>query len=230
MNDLFFCVGRLLKSILRVPSNIIGYFKGIYYTKMYANGEGKIVFASPFIRLNIQKTRSSKLILDGNLILSHHIDSKGCIRIHMDDRSKLHISNNFSLGEGVAIFVQSDASLEIGGQYIESASGITCNTQIMCYRNIKIGTDLLCSWNVFITDADWHTIYNNGESVEYNADVQIGNHCWIGSNVIIGKGTNIGENCIIPAYSKLAYKTVNAGNTFGGFPPKVFSEVLTWKR
>lgn len=32
-----------------------------------------------------------------------------------------------------------------------------------------------------------------------NGEVHIGNHCWIGSNIVILKGVNIHDNCVIGA-------------------------------
>lgn len=204
--------------------------KSYYFTRKYTVGKGRIIFTAPFIRLHIIKDKSARIQLDGDLILIPHIDTKGCVRINLASNSILRINNNFTVGDGVGLFLDINATLEIEGQHNESASGITCNTQIMCYQSIKIGADFLCSWNVYITDSDWHILYKNGNKMPYNADVSIGNHCWIGSNVIIGKGTIIGDNCIIPAFSKISHKTIQSGSVYGGLSPREIARDLTWNR
>jgi acetyltransferase-like isoleucine patch superfamily enzyme len=52
-------------------------------------------------------------------------------------------------------------------------------------------------------DSDWHVVYNssNGESVNNDRAILMGNHIWIGCNSVILKGAEIPENCVIAAGS-----------------------------
>ena len=51
----------------------------------------------------------------------------------------------------------------------------------------------------YITDADWHGIYDRCLPVGNTARVEIGNNVWIGDNAIVCKGVTIGENSIVGA-------------------------------
>lgn len=154
----------------------------------------------------------------------------GYISITIGPNGLLEIQNDFSLGQNIRILIGSNAKLFIGGKDVESGSGITCDSTIMCAKSICLGTDLICSWNVYITDSNWHSILKNGIKKRDTSPVTIGKHTWIGSNVFIGPGTNIGENCIISAFTKISNKTFPSRSTVGGIIPNVLSDELSWGR
>ena len=142
----------------------------------------------------------------------------------------IQILGDFVLGENIKISVAQNAILSIGGKKNESASGITSNSIIACKKEITIGTDLICSWNVFVTDCNWHTIYKRGLKKDDTNPVNIGNHTWIGSNTLIGPGTVLGENCIIGAFTKLSNTTYPSNSTICGIVPKIVSSEMIWSR
>lgn len=51
---------------------------------------------------------------------------------------------------------------------------------------------------------DWVTTYNLGGSYEYRGQVTIGNDVWIGQEVVLIGGANIGDGCIIGQHSVVA--------------------------
>ena len=218
------------RSISYIYNKIICIIKGKWCTFRYVTGPGQIVFRQRFIKLRIVKDPSAKILLNGDLILDSHLNLDGTISITLCANAQLIIDNNFNIGQNIGILLCENAILSIGGADKEEVSGITSDTKIMCYKKITIGKDFLCSWNVFITDCDWHAIYKNNLQVNSNAPVEIGNHVWIGSNVIINKSSVIGENVIIGAYSKIANTHIKSGSTIAGCPPKIISTTTTWKR
>ncbi len=58
--------------------------------------------------------------------------------------------------------------------------------------------------------------------------IKIGNHVWIGSNVTVLKGVEIGDGSIIAAGS-LVNKNIPPGVLAGGVPAKILKEGVTWK-
>lgn len=83
-------------------------------------------------------------------------------------------------------------------------------THIVAYENVKIGNNVLAASKCFISDT------NHGEYKEHPQDdpcvppnsrklvtkaVSIGDNVWIGENVVILAGTEIGDGCIIGANS-----------------------------
>lgn len=73
---------------------------------------------------------------------------------------------------------------------------------IVSRGNIQIGNYSIFGENVKIYDHN-HRFNKINQSIKEQGysigTVQIGNNCWIGSNVVILKGTKIGDNCVIGA-------------------------------
>ena len=108
----------------------------------------------------------------------------------------ISIGNNFRTRSGFIMNVSNDASLKIGDDVFFNDS---------CFINarecISIGDRCIIGQNVMIYDHDHD--YRMGDKEKYDhftsAPVTIGKNVWIGSNVIVLKGANIGDNCVIGA-------------------------------
>lgn len=82
-------------------------------------------------------------------------------------------------------------------------------------NEVIIGNSCMMARRSYITDSDWHGIYNRvipGNS----APVRIGNNVWIGDSAIVCKGVTIGDNSIIGAGSVVVHdippNCIAAGN------------------
>lgn len=73
---------------------------------------------------------------------------------------------------------------------------------LTCRNKIQIGEGTIFGENVKIYDHN-HRFRNSNMPIKEQGysegEVLIGSHCWIGSNVVILKGTIIGDNCVIGA-------------------------------
>lgn len=99
---------------------------------------------------------------------------------------------------------------------------LICNSSfIEIGDNCRIGTDFLC------VDSDFHGIKkedrDNPEKIK-NRPVKIGNDVFIGNNVTILKGVEIGDNCVIGAGS-VVVKSIPANTVACGNPAKVIKEI-----
>lgn len=73
-------------------------------------------------------------------------------------------------------------------------------TMISCLDAVSIGSGCRFGPNVKVFDNDHRFSAKNGVSQEHvTAPVSIGDHCWLGANVTILRGTQIGDNCVIGA-------------------------------
>lgn len=124
------------------------------------------------------------------------------------------------------IVVAKGASLRIAGKRHESDSGITCNSTIMVQRRLIIGSDLICAWNVFITDSDWHGIV--GQSPQ--SDVEIGNHVWIAHGSSILKGARLGDGVVVASHSLVKGAEIPPYTLVAGVPAEVVRSNLKWQR
>ena len=63
---------------------------------------------------------------------------------------------------------------------------------------IEVGDNCMLAGNVYVTDSDWHDIYNR-IATGRTAPVSIQDNVWIGDSAIVCKGVTIGANSIIGA-------------------------------
>ena len=87
-------------------------------------------------------------------------------------------------------------------------------TVIGAFTSIKIGNNVRCGANTLITDSDWHS---DDPRVGPAKPVVIGNNVWLGINVVVLKGVEIGENTVIGANS-LVTKNIPANVIAAGNP------------
>ena len=85
------------------------------------------------------------------------------------------------------------------------------NVSITCKKKIVIGDRCQIANNVVIVDHDHAGSENWGSYVE--TPVTIGNDVWIGANVVIMRGTTIGDKAVIGAGS-IVKGDVPAGKVF----------------
>jgi len=96
--------------------------------------------------------------------------------------------------------------------------------RISAAQEITIGDSCMLAQEAFVTDSDWHGIYDRSLSVGQSAAVHIAANVWIGDSAIICKGVMIGENSIIGAGS-VVRKDIPANVIAGGNPAMVLKEL-----
>jgi acetyltransferase-like isoleucine patch superfamily enzyme len=141
------------------------------------------------------------------------VEKKGKFLLHKD---------HFTLCEGSRIHVREGAKLEIEGK-----SFINTMTEIDTYESIFIGHGTIISSNCYITDSDQHIVVENGKEKPKTKAIKIGKKVWIGRNVTILKGVEIGDNSIVAAGS-IVTKSFPANSMIGGNPAKIIKEIISW--
>lgn len=96
-------------------------------------------------------------------------------------------------------------------------------------KAVKIGERCLFSNDIVIRTGDSHSILDNkGQRINPAADVSIDNHVWIGQQVVMLKGANIGKESVIGANSLVAGKKFGNQVVLAGNPAKVIKENVMW--
>ena len=90
-------------------------------------------------------------------------------------------------------------------------------------QEIVVGDNCMIASSAYITDSDWHDIYNRA-AVGRTAPVRIGDNVWIGDSAIICKGVTIGENSIIGA-GAIVVDSVPPNTIAAGNPAKVVKQL-----
>ena len=116
--------------------------------------------------------------------------------ISIDKGAELEIGNRFNMRGSARIRVRENGKLVIGNNV-----SLNINNVIACHESIEIGDDVQFSPNVQIYDHDHDFRAEGGvKAGKYKTSpVKIGNNVWIGANVVILRGTVIGDDCVVGA-------------------------------
>lgn len=117
------------------------------------------------------------------------------MKIKIKKESKLHLGSNLVSDGYGRIVIDNQGEVYIGDRvYFNEAFMISCKDRVEIGKECRFGP------NVKIFDNDHKFDAKNGVSAEHNSQkIKIGKSCWIASNVVILKGTEIGDNCVIGA-------------------------------
>lgn len=140
--------------------------------------------------------------------------------IHLGDNVHMQTSS----GNMSRICTWSDGDGGYGRIDIGSHTLLTPGLQMVSAKHIEIGDNVMIASRVYISDADWHDIYNRLETPGPRAAVTIGDNAWIGYGSIICKGAQIGENSVIGAGSVVT-GAIPANVIAAGNPAKVIRQL-----
>lgn len=156
--------------------------------------------------------------------------------------------NRIIIGNNSVLAGRITLERDIGKVLIGNNTQIGESTHIICACGVTIGSNVLISWGCTITDHDSHSTqwsersydgqkWYEGMKVSITnaaiaknwhvvpmAPVNIGDKVWIGFNVIILKGVNIGEGAVIAAGSVVT-KDIPAWTLAGGNPARVIKQL-----
>ncbi len=138
-----------------------------------------------------------------------------------------------TIGDNITLLAASDkktrltvwsAEKDIKGITIGDHVLISPGVRISAAKKILISDNCMIASNVYITDSDWHGIYDRSLPPEKACPVILKPNVWVGDSAIICKGVTIGENSIIGAgavvVSDIPARCIAAGN-----PAKIVKEL-----
>lgn len=143
-------------------------------------------------------------------------------------RRPVYIRGRLSISGGNGLTTGRFCRFDLGGERKTLFIGKNCEmgdmTHIVAHNYVKIGNDVLIASKCFISDTN-HGCYigetQDSPEVKPNSrklivgKITIGNNVWIGENVVILAGAEIGDGCIIGANSVVS-KKIPAGSMIGG--------------
>jgi acetyltransferase-like isoleucine patch superfamily enzyme len=101
-----------------------------------------------------------------------------------DKKVRLTVWSDFQAGGRIGI-----------GDYCLICPGV----RISAAMEIEIGASCMIAQGAFITDSDWHGVYDRSLAIGQSVPVCIGDNVWIGDSAIVCKGVRIGKNSIVGA-------------------------------
>lgn len=121
----------------------------------------------------------------------------------------------------LAVWSQSD---DEGGIDIADYCLICPGVRIGSAVGVRLGNGVMLANGVYITDSDWHDLYDRVSPGDNAARVVIEDNAWIGDGAIVCKGVRVGRNSVVGAGSVVVGdvppNTVAAGN-----PARVVKEL-----
>ena len=96
-------------------------------------------------------------------------------------------------------------------------------SRISASDEVVLGDGVMLANGAYVTDCDWHTIYDRMVRSE-PAPVHIGKNVWLGDGSTVLKGVTVGENSVVAARAVVT-RDVPANVVVAGSPAKVVSEL-----
>jgi acetyltransferase-like isoleucine patch superfamily enzyme len=140
---------------------------------------------------------------------------------------------NIEIGRCATVIGEPENRVKIGVWGSDEKSGrikigdyvlISPGTRISAANEILIGDNVMIANGVYITDSDWHDLYDRSSRSEAVTPVYIANNVWLGDRCTILKGVTIGENSVVAA-SAVVSKDVPANVIVAGNPAVIVKEL-----
>ena len=220
-----------LTTIYKVMNRIKQTLKPIYFsvksTCMYrfVNMVLNILFRHNnfLVSLLLARCKGNKITIGRNVVFRY------CkFEIH-GSGNEISIGNDCNLS-GLRIYINSHRNrIEIGQNTIVNASKEQRTLFNPCEGGeIVIGENCLFSNNIELHTTDYHKIMTNGTRSNPPQNIYIGNHCWIGLQSLILKGTKLADNSIVGAKRLLNKEFVEPNTIIAGNPGRVLKSNVNW--
>ena len=140
---------------------------------------------------------------------------------------------NISLGENVHIRTSRNVITQICAWNKNNCDGIikignnvliSPGVRIISAKEIIIDSNVMIASNVYISDSDWHGVYDRINTPGSSKKIHIEENSWIGEGSKISKGVRIGKNSII-GLGSVVTSDVPDNEIFGGNPAKKIGEI-----
>ncbi len=136
-------------------------------------------------------------LFGGPISIGSHVTLLGC----PDKRTRLTVWSEEKDIDGICI-----------GDHVLISPGV----RISAANSISIADSCMLASHSYITDSDWHGIYDRSLPPSTRSKVVLEENVWIGDSAIVCKGVTIGTNAVIGAgavvTSDVPANTVAAGN------------------
>ena len=195
--------------------------KGIFKLKILVSNNVKLNKLKGRIRVNDNLKMGAIRIGFGEVDIFDKSRSKSIF--NLKDEGYINFKGKANIGQGTKFSV--NGILEVGENFTISAE-----SEIICYKYIEIGDNVLISWKSLIMDTDFHSIYDfNHNQINSPKDIKIGHNVWIGARTTILKGASIPQSSIIAASTTVTKKYNNPNVIIAGNPSRIIKKDIYWK-
>jgi len=173
------------------------------------------------INYDVRGNNNSIVLKTGSRIFNLKVFIRG-------DNHQIVIGENCIIKAGEIWIEDHNCILKIGNSTtIEDAHfGITEPNSV-----IEVGDDCMFSSGIKLLTGDSHSIIDleSQKRINYANNIKIGPHVWIGADVVVLKGVEIGKDSIVGSRS-IVTKKYGPNVIIAGSPAKIIKENITWDR
>jgi acetyltransferase-like isoleucine patch superfamily enzyme len=188
------------------------------------------------------KKRLKKIM---NVVYKRRLMRKSSVSVDLPEKAMINWRNiilknesNFSLGENAIVRGTLQCQKEGARLQIGNFFSLGFNSSVVSTTDVQIGDNVMISFRCYITDTDGHSLnavirrndfsnrwagYKDWTVVD-SAPIKIGNDVWIGPQVIVLKGVEIGDGVVVAAGSVVT-KNIPEYCLAAGVPAKVIKRL-----
>jgi tetrahydrodipicolinate N-acetyltransferase len=178
----------------------------------------------------------SRTVVDGASRV--HVAPGGVLRVGLgsfglsssDDASVVRVRQGAELRcEGV-VSLQRGVRLVVDSGTLTIGHGTNVNglgTRLLCRHAVTIGEHCTLSWDVTVTDDDFHAVTVDGDERPSGAPVVLGDRVWVGTRAVVLKGVTIGDGAVVGA-GAVVTRDVPPGAVVAGVPARVVGRADSW--
>ncbi|HLF16194.1 MAG TPA: acyltransferase [Candidatus Thermoplasmatota archaeon] len=220
---------RVLARVLRSPAGGWAWLRSAYLTVRYVDERTSFpaIRLRPGSRLKVQKAPDARLSISGRLVVESFLGQPLPAVLQLNPGSILEVNGTFTIGDDVRIKLEQGARAVFGGAEKENSAGITCRSIVLVRNDLRIGDDVMVSWNTFLTDTDAHAVGSAPSSLP----TRIGDHVWIASGAQVLKGASIGDGCVVAAGAVVLGGDYPPRSLLAGVPARIARRgIAAWRR
>lgn len=144
------------------------------------------------------------------------------VRLIVDDGGEINFGKNVLIKEEGIVYAKKNAKITFGDN---TSTGH--HTEISANNKIVIGENVIMGAYTYITDSN-HGYKNLEVPIRKNPmeveETIVGSNVWLGRNVMLLKGSHIGDNSIVAAGSVVT-KKIPDNMIVGGVPAKILKGI-----
>lgn len=140
---------------------------------------------------------------------------------------------NISLGKCATVIGEADQRVRVGvwgrghglGRIEIGDYALICPAvRISASCEIRIGHSVMMANGTYITDSDWHGLYDRTQRIPEDTPVIIGDNVWLGDHCTVLKGVTIGDNSVVAAGAVVS-RDVPPNVVVAGNPARVVKQL-----
>ena len=144
-------------------------------------------------------------LFGGPISIGSHVTLLGC----RDKRTRLTVWSEDKDIDGISI-----------GNHVLLSPGV----RVSASNSISIADSCMLASHAYVTDSDWHGIYDRSLPPTEKSFVRLEENVWIGDSAIVCKGVTIGKNSIVGA-GAVVTSDIPANVVAAGNPARVVKEL-----